>query len=176
MLLGLGSLIMGLTTCTSDGAEHRVTTTSAAAAAVEKSGPASSCDASVINDAIERFVRAWNRNDAITLKEMLTPIATLAVSGQHQGTAFGEGKSSPSLAGWEDIGPFVESQHDLGQRLSYERLQVLDRTGAYAVGMQATYADGSRQMMRDAKFVFSCAEQAFERMVLIARAPARQDR
>ena len=98
------------------------------------------------------------------------------MSGQHQGATSGEGKSYSSLAGWEDIGPFVESQHDLGQRLSYERLQVLDRAGAYAVGMQAMYADGSRQMMRDAKFVFSCPEQAFERMVLIARAPAKEDR
>jgi hypothetical protein len=132
-----------------------------------------SCTKREIADAVARFVAAWNAGDAAGLQDSFTGNANLSMSNAAQGArAPGTGISTDS-AGWDQIQTFAERQHEAGQRLSYERVQVVARRGAYGVGMRATYAHGTSQSFVDSKFSYSCDEHAIERVVLIAKAPAR---
>jgi hypothetical protein len=132
-----------------------------------------SCTKQEIADAVTRFVEAWNAGDEAALQDSLTENANLTMSNAAQGLRAPGTGTSTDEAGWDQIRTFAERQHDAGQRLLYKRLQVFARRGAYGVRMRATYADGTSQDFVAPKFSYSCDEHAIERVVLIAKAPAR---
>jgi hypothetical protein len=132
-----------------------------------------SCTKREIVDAVARFVSAWNAGDAAVLQDSLTGNVNLTMSRRNQAVSAPDTGISTDSAGWDQIRTFADRQHAAGQRLSYERLRIFARRGAYGVGMRATYADGTSQSFVDSKFSYSCDEHALERVVLIANAPAR---
>jgi hypothetical protein len=103
----------------------------------------------------------------------LTENADLTMSTAKQALSVPDTGISTDSSGWDQIRTFAERQHEAGQRLSYERVQVVAKRGAYGVAMRATYADGTSQDFFAPKFSYSCDEHAIERVVLIAKAPAR---
>ena len=129
-----------------------------------------SCIKPDVERAVERFVWAWNHGNSDALKKVLTPTANISVwvlDGANTVDDAGAGIYETS-GGWQENRTFVKHQHVVGQRLSFDRLRVVGRRGAYAVGMRTTYRDGTTYALRDAKFAYSCEEHALERVVLVA--------
>jgi len=121
-------------------------------------------------------LRAWNHADATALQGVLAADAELAMSAKRQGARLSKRGGYTVLDGWEEIARFAARQWRLGERFAFSRIEVFDGSGgkgAYAREMRAMYSDGSRQLMSDAKFVYSCKEHDLYHIVLVAWTPAR---
>jgi hypothetical protein len=108
-----------------------------------------------------------------SLHNAITNDASLNISTKMQGATRSNGDAYTETTGWHQIRRFAISQHAVGQRLSFDRLQPVAGNGAYAYGVRAAYADGSMQSMDDAKFAYTCGVAALHRVVLVADSPAR---
>ncbi len=176
-MLSLGLiLVAGLVACTSPPAVgSQIAATSPPPASANPREQAAPCDVSAVRSSVDGFVRAWNQNNANALHGILASKAELAMSAKGQGTRSSKSDGYTTLDGWRRIRRFATRQWALGERLSFSRLQVFGGSskGAYARGMRASYSDGSRQVMADAKFVYSCTEHALARIVLVAWERAR---
>jgi len=122
---------------------------------------------------VSSFVSGWNSGNSAVLKEALARTAYLTMSTPRQGASAPDTGTSVTSIGWHQILPFAQRQHEAGQRLSYERIRVVRKRGAYGVGMRASYPDGSSQRYIGSKFAYSCDEGTLVRVVLIANTPAR---
>jgi len=86
---------------------------------------------------VSSFVSGWNSGNSAVLKEALARTAYLTMSTPRQGASAPDTGTSVTSIGWHQILPFAQRQHEAGQRLSYERIRVVRKRGAYGVGMRA---------------------------------------
>ena len=129
-----------------------------------------SCTKAEIAGAVALFIGAWNHGNSAALNEALTPNAVISISvlqGANTVADAGAGTYTTST-GWPENRALMKHQHGVGQRLSFDRLRTVARSGAYAIEMRATYPGGTTYVLQDAKFAYSCDAQALERVVLVA--------
>lgn len=73
---------------------------------------------------------------------------------------------------------FAARQWTLGEKLSYRGISVITGGGSvgdggYAGHVLATFTDGTRQPMTEAKFVYDCASHAFAHVVIVSAKAAQ---
>jgi hypothetical protein len=164
------AVLLALVACTGHSAEPEPQLAPSPLPAQSSVASENSCTKADIPLAIEHFIRAWNHGSSAALKKSLSPTAHISVwvlDGANTVDDAGAGIYETS-AGWPENRALMKHQHAVGQRLSFERLQVIGRRGAYAVGMRTMYGDGTAYHLRAAKFAYSCNEHALERVVLVA--------
>ena len=160
-----------LAACTSRGSSAPTPIATSVALPTASAQPLS-CDKGSISHAVIAFLHAWNAGDMTSLHRSVTREASINISTKVQGASGSNLDAYTETTGWDQIRRFALRQHALGQRFSFDTLRSASGQGAYAVGMRATYADGSTQTFVDSKFAYTCGTAALHRVVLVASAPA----
>jgi hypothetical protein len=135
--------------------------------------PAPTCSGGESATALRDFVRGWNRRDGGALAAALTPTTELDMSTPAQRAlppAVHGGLTSSQ--GIQPILRFVRAQWRYGEALSYTGVRSF-AGGVNAIGLTATFADGSRQRMSEGKFVYDCAQAGFTHIVIVSAELAR---
>jgi len=163
MLLAAVGATVAFVSLLHGGTSHRVDSPRASAT------PASTtpdCTDANSNAALRSFVRAWNSHDERELSNLLAANAELDMSTERQrALPPARGGAYTSREGTDAIIRFVHARWRLGERLSFERGAPFPG-GVLAVGMLATFADGSFQHMVEAKFAMDCPRQSFKHIVI----------
>jgi hypothetical protein len=160
-----------LVACTSRGSSP-ATTIATSGTLPTPSAQTLSCDKASISQAVVAFLHAWNAGDMASLHSGITRDASINIPTMVQGASGSKADAYTEATGWKQIRRFALRQHAVGQRFSFDALRLVSGLGAYAVGMRATYADGSTQKMIDSKFAYTCGAAALHRVVLVASTPA----
>ena len=177
-LVVVPALLVLLAGCTgSPGPHPRAGSTAAGESSAAPGTPAASvCTRIVIRAAISDFFGAWNHRDATALGRLFTADGELDLTTKHQDAVDGTDSWSSTGGGArarEQIAAFAELQWRLGEKLSYRGIQIVlnggqSGDGGYAGNVVARFADGTAQPMGFAKFIYSCASQAFIHVVIVS--------
>jgi len=131
--------------------------------------------AAQIKAAIGDFFGDWNHRDPGALGRLFTAGGDLDMATKGQDTlasgAWDSAGGGPGARGM--IAAFAERQWRLGEKLSYSGIEAIDLGGGDAA-VVARFADGTVQPMKEAKFHYHCASQAFVHVVIISAEAAQQ--
>ena len=170
-------LVVPLAGCTgSSGSPHAAGTPAGTQRVPASATPAASvCTAAQIKAAIGDFFGDWNHGDAAALGRLFTADGDLDMATKDQDTlasgAWDSTGGGPGARGM--IAAFAERQWRLGEKLSYSGIEAIDLGGGDAA-VVARFADGTVQPMKEAKFHYHCASQAFVHVVIISAEAAQQ--
>jgi hypothetical protein len=140
------------------------------------SSPAA-CTRTEITAAVARFFGRWNQHDTAAFVQLFDANGVLDIATKHQDTLAGHGAWS-AAAGRTPSKAFAARQWTLGEKLSYRGISVITGGGSvgdggYAGHVLATFTDGTRQPMTEAKFVYDCASHAFAHVVIVSAKAAQ---
>src|SRR5260370_9752996 len=144
-----------------------------AASSPTNTTPAPTCGAPLpIEQLIEQFATRWNEHQAAELDQLFTSGGELDMSSPSQGMQYGQEQNEwHAYTGQAQIEQFAKSEWTLGEHLAYSTVDEF-KGGSYAVGMRATFSDGSVQELNDAKFVLGDCPATLLHVVLVADHPA----
>lgn len=143
-----------------------------ASSAASSTPAASACTRAKIKVAISHFFYTWNHRDAAALERLFTLDGVFEMATKHQNTFTGHTWASVGGPGARRmIAGFAERQWRLGEKLSYRGIGIdlnggEAGDGGFANNVVASFADGTRQPMEEAKFIYDCASQAFVHVVI----------
>lgn len=125
-----------------------------------------------IEQLIEQFVTRWNEHQAAELVQLFTVDGELDMSSPTQGMQLGQEQNEwTANTGQAQIEWVAKSEWTAGEHLAYSSVDTF-KGGGYAVGMRATFSDGSVQELNDAKFVLGECPATLLHVVLVADHPA----
>ncbi len=168
--VGVAITVLALTACTGRSVEPQPQTASSITTKPPSVAADVSCTKAEIAAAVALFIGAWNHGNSAALNEALTRKAAISIWVLHGANTVADAGAGTytTSTGWPENRRLMRHQHTAGQRLSFDRLRIVAREGAYALGMRSMYEDGPSLVLRDAKFAYSCANHALERVVLVA--------
>lgn len=172
------ALILSLAGCTgSSGPRSPAGKTAARASSAAPGTPAAVvCTRVDIRAAISDFFGAWNGRDAAALGRLFAVDGEFDLTTEHQDAVGGVDSWSAAGGGAgarRQIVAFAELQWRLGEKFSYRGIQIVlnggeSGNGGYAGNVVARFGDGAVQPMGFAKFIYSCASQAFIHVVIVS--------
>ncbi|MGH7764019.1 MAG: hypothetical protein ACREOM_06340 [Candidatus Dormibacteraceae bacterium] len=127
---------------------------------------------SPIDQVIQQFVADWNQHQADPVVRLFSDDAELDMSAASQGTQNERSEQRWTVSvGQSRIQAFAEQQWGLGEQLAFSSVESFSG-GGYAIGMKATFADGRKQAMSEAKFAYDSCPALLSHVVIVAASPA----
>jgi len=125
-----------------------------------------------IDQLVQQFVVDWNQHRGALLVQLFTANAELDMSAPNQGTQYQQTDQEwTALIGPVELQRFAEQEWAVGEHLAFSGVKKFSG-GGYALGMEATFSDGRRQVLNDAKFTFDPCQALLTHVVIVAMSPA----